>query len=143
MGKQIEIADRLAEVAEAIREQTEYFREDDNKDVETKDEAPTKMSGDNVTYDEAAHWFAANPEFGRSANQIRRDQGLPEVPRIRVPEYIVEIMQETPHMFYQPRGARRNVFEQRANWPKPKCNLCNLVLGNPVHLIQMASLQED
>lgn len=127
----------IEDVSAAIREQTEYFKEDDAKENRIEQRvggilrAPTsfnveghkiaeqvrKLTGTLSRLDQAEATAAFNP------NTERQKQDLPEVSRDKAYETIV-ILQETPHQF----------LKWADNYTK-RCRLCRLARANPVHNI--------
>lgn len=146
----------LQDVARAIREQTDYFREDDKKDVDTEAVEDTMKRPSFTeprtftTYDEAqsshasstAMDFDAQAIYRSSVNVIRRAQGMEEVDP-ETPVFIVQLMRETPHQFTAKQRLRMTYGQRIGRLSRQECRLCDLTFRNPVHLIQMASLSED
>lgn len=129
-----DIANAIDGVAQAIDRQTEYMREEDNKDVNT----PGEVTDSAV--DEVKNWARLNPSF--DPNRDRQAMGMPTYgargpgSRQRWQDEVtfeprqLQLMQEIFHEFL-------SVARRFGEPPSERCRLCGLATRNPVHNIQL------
>lgn len=142
MGKTPGIGTALHDIAAAIREQTEYFREDDTKDKNPADVEEIEETLPRPSYSRPST-HASGTAFDQLGGAVR-EMGRayygqqPEDTLVLSPE-VVELLRVTPHQFVNPpRPPMRRGFSRDLD-----CRICQLKFRNPVHLIQIASLAQE
>jgi hypothetical protein len=141
ISQQIHFQERLLRhlsgIDEAIREQTDYFRESDELDrQEASKDVNTEKNEAESSGDSAQDYY----DVVRTVNTRRRAQyDMPRplrwAPRepLNVPDHIQLVLQETKHDF-----RRQLSGYTRSEYTIERCELCGLTLNNPVHLIEEA-----